>query len=161
MIDDGIVILPTSPEYYRNRDSKFPFRADSDFYYLTQFPEPEAVAVLEKSSGKFILFCRDKDPLKEQWDGYRIGQDEAISHYGADEAYSFNDIDVILPTLMQNQSRVYCTLGRYPVFDKQLIDYLNDMRGQNIRDIHIPLEFVDVGHILHEIALFKKPMSVN
>ena len=156
MIDDGIVILPTAPIYYRNRDVEFAFRPDSDFYYLTHFPEPEAIIVLIKKTNEFILFCRENDPTKELWNGTRAGLKNACKIYGADKAHSFNEIHKILPKLMQNQSKVYCNLGRYPVFDKQLIDYLNDMRGQNSRDINIPTEFVDIGHILHELRLYKR-----
>ena len=75
MGENSIAILPTANEQVRNRDVLFPFRPDSDFFYLTGFSEPEAVMVLlpNRKQGEFLMFCREKDPVKETWDGYRAG----------------------------------------------------------------------------------------
>ena len=96
---DAIAIVPTAPERIRNRDVHYPFRADSDFYYLTGFNEPEAVAVLipGRKSAEYILFCRQRDPEREQWDGLRTGQEGAVREYGADDSFPIEDLDDILP----------------------------------------------------------------
>lgn len=105
----SVAILPTSVEAVRNRDVHHPFRPDSDFYYLTGFAEPEAVMVLVpgRTHGEYILFCREKDPAKELWDGSRVGLDGAVAQYGADDAFPISDLDDILPGLLEERERVF------------------------------------------------------
>jgi len=114
---DGIVILPSAPVRTRSRDVEYRFRQDSDFYYMTGFAEPEAVAVLVpgRANGEYLLFCREKDPKREQWDGFRAGQAGAIKDYGADDAFPIEDLDDILPGIMESCSRVFYTMGQYGV----------------------------------------------
>src|SRR5690606_26388535 len=109
MGENAIAIIPSAPEKIRSRDTHFPFRQDSDFWYLTGFPEPEAVAVLVpgRKAAEYILFCREKDAEKETWHGRRAGQEGAIEIHGADDAFPIDDIDDILPGLMENRTRVY------------------------------------------------------
>src|SRR5690606_25716530 len=99
----SIAILPTAPLRVRNRDVHFPYRPDSDFFYLTGFPEPEAVAVLvpDRPQGEFILFCRERDPEMETWHGRRAGLEGACEIYGADDAFPIGDMDDILPGLLE------------------------------------------------------------
>lgn len=120
---DGIAILPAAPVRTRSRDVEYRYRQDSDFYYLTGFAEPEAVAVLVpgRDSGEFLLFCRDRNPDKEQWDGSRAGPTGAVSDYGADDAFPIDDIDDILPGIIESCSRVYYTMGMYSDFDLETI----------------------------------------
>ena len=89
LMGGDIAVLPTAPEATRNGDVHYPFRPDSDFYYLTHFPEPEAIAVLApgRSNGEFILFCRERDAEKESWNGSRSGLEGAVEKYGADDAF--------------------------------------------------------------------------
>jgi Xaa-Pro aminopeptidase len=105
---DGVAILPTAPIRNRNRDVDYSFRADSDFYYLTHFAEPEAVAVIVpgREHGEYILFCREKNPEKEIWEGRRAGLEGARAIYGADDAFPVSDIDEILPGLLENREKV-------------------------------------------------------
>ena len=95
----SIAILPTSPVRIRNRDVEYHFRPDSDFYYLTGFPEPNAVAVLipGRKQAEYILFCNERDPEMEIWNGPRAGQDGAVEDYAADDSFPISDIDDILP----------------------------------------------------------------
>lgn len=83
---DAIAVIPAASESLRNRDVEYPFRQDSDFLYLTGFPEPDAVAVLVpgREAGEYVLFCRDRDPDMETWNGRRAGPDGAVADYGAD-----------------------------------------------------------------------------
>ena len=116
LMGDGIAIVPTAPTYPRNGDVLYSFRPDSDFYYLTQFPEPEAVVVLipGRAEGEYIIFCREADPLKEQWDGRRAGLDGACDIYGAADAFPIQDIDDILPGLMENRAQNLLQHGPIP-----------------------------------------------
>ena len=103
MGDSSIAIVPTSPVRVRNRDIDYVYRPDSDFHYLCGFEEPEAVAVLipGRKQGEFLLFCREKDPVKEAWDGSRAGLEGACTVYAADDAFPISDMDDILPGLIE------------------------------------------------------------
>ncbi|MFQ5994290.1 MAG: Xaa-Pro aminopeptidase [Acidiferrobacterales bacterium] len=159
----GVAILPTAPERIRNRDVGFRFRPDSDFYYLTHFPEPEAVAVLVpgRSHGEYILFCRDRDPEKEIWEGRRTGLAGAREHYGADDAFPIDDIDEILPGLLENCDKVFYSMGRYQEFDTRLMGWVNEVRSKARTGVKAPGEFVDLNHILHEMRLYKRPEEIR
>ncbi len=153
----GAVILPAAIEKARNRDTHYVYRQDSDFYYLTGFGEPEAVAVLVpgRSAGQYLLFCRDRDPQREIWDGYRAGPDGAVSAYGADDAFPIDDIDEILPGILESCERVYYTMGRTPEFDTRLIGWVNEIRSRGRTGVHPPDEFIALDHLLHDLRLFK------
>ncbi|MGH8264661.1 MAG: aminopeptidase P N-terminal domain-containing protein, partial [Steroidobacteraceae bacterium] len=105
----AIAILPAAPVRIRNNDVEYAYRQDSDFFYLTGFSEPEAVAVLipGRAQGEYILFVRDRDPLRETWDGARAGTEGATRQFRADDACPIADTDEILPGLLENQTRVY------------------------------------------------------
>jgi Xaa-Pro aminopeptidase len=153
----GIAILPAAPVRTRSRDVEYRFRQDSDFYYLTGFAEPEAVAVLVpgRDKGEYLLFCRERDPLKERWDGQRSGPDGAIETYAADDAFPIDDIDDILPGIMESCSRVYYTMGLYAEFDSRIADWVNSLRSRESRGVHTPQEFVALDHLLHDMRLYK------
>lgn len=155
---DGVAIIPTAPHQPRNGDVLFPFRPDSDFYYLTHFPEPEAVAVLApgRPEGEFLLFCREKNPRKETWDGRRQGLAGAREQYGADQSFPFHKLDRQLPLLLENRAKVFVTMGRYPDFDSELIRWISEVRSRQRAGVHAPGEFIDLGHLLHEMRVIKK-----
>ncbi len=157
MDHEGVVILPTAQEMPRSRDVHFPFRPDSDFYYLTQFPEPEAVMILApgRPEGEFILYCRPKDPHGEQWEGKRYGTQGAIEDFGADQAFSIEEFENHLPSYLENQNRVYTLIGRYPEFDNRIIQAVSSIRRRQRSGIHPPGELVDLTHFLHEMRLIK------
>jgi Xaa-Pro aminopeptidase len=118
---DGIAILPAAPVRRRNGDVEYPYRQDSDFQFLTGFGEPEAVAVLmpHRPQGEYVLFCRDRDPTRELWDGPRAGPEGAVRDFGADDAFPIDDLDEILPGLLESRSRVFHTMGLHPEFDQR------------------------------------------
>ena len=156
LMGDGVAIIPTAPECHRNGDQEFKFRADSDFYYLTQFPEPESIAVLIPEEEKFILFCRERDAEKETWNGRREGIDGAIDNYQADESFPIDKFDDMLPGLLENHSKLFCNMGRYPHFDEKLIEAVTSLKMQKRSGISAPAELVDIGPILHELRLIKR-----
>lgn len=150
----GIAILPAAAEKIRSRDTFHPYRQDSDFYYLTGFDEPEAVAVLVpgRDGGEYLLFCRERDTEREQWDGYRAGPDGAVQDYGADDAFPFSDIDDILPGLMGDRDQVFYSMGTHPDFDQRMLGWLGALKtGRG----HGPDQLIAVDHLLHEARLVK------
>lgn len=163
MGEDSIAIITASPEKPRSRDTYYPYRQDSDFYYLCGFPEPEAVLVLipGRAHGQFVIFCRDRDPAREIWDGYRAGPEGACEQYGADDAFPISDIDDILPGLLEGKARVYYAVGKDRDFDQHLMAWVNDIRGRARAGAVPPGEFIDLDHLLHEMRLFKKPAELR
>ncbi|MBA3581597.1 MAG: Xaa-Pro aminopeptidase [Gammaproteobacteria bacterium] len=160
---DAIAVIPAAPERIRNRDAYYSYRQDSDFLYISGFNEPEAVLVLVpgRPQGEYILFCREKDPEKETWDGRRAGQEGATAQYGADDSFPISDLDDILPGLMENREKVYYTMGRYADFDKQMMVWLNRLREQSRAGVHAPNEFVSLEFILNEMRLFKSRAEIR
>ncbi|TWG91615.1 Xaa-Pro aminopeptidase [Luteimonas sp. J16] len=155
--EDAILVLPAAPERIRSRDTFFPYRQDSDLWYLTGFPEPEAVLVLVpgRRHGEALLFCRERDPEREGWDGPRAGPEGAVEAYGMDDAYPIDDLDEILPGLLEGRTRVYYHFGRDTEFDLKLIGWLNRVRAQVRLGAQPPHEFLELGHLLDEMRLFK------
>lgn len=153
----GIVILPAGPTRVRNRDVEYAYRQDSDFHYLTGFPEPEAVVVLMpgREHGEYVLFCRDRDPLRETWDGRRAGPEGAVRDHGADDAFPIGDIDDILPGMLEHSERVYYTMGLSAEFDQRLLGWVNQLRAAAKSGVTTPTEFVALDHLLHDMRLFK------
>ncbi len=160
---DAIAILPTNPERARNRDVDYPFRPDSDFFYLTGFPEPEAVAVLApgRPHGEYLLFCRDRDMEKEIWNGRRAGPEGAVEFYGADDAFPFSDIDEILPGLLESHERVFYTMGAAPDFDQRVIGWVNRLRSQSRAGKQAPDEFISLEHFVHDMRLYKSRAEIK
>lgn len=159
----GIVIQPNAPERIRNRDVHYPFRADSDFYYLSGFPEPESVLVLvpDRKQGEFLLFCRERDEEAETWHGRRAGLEGACELYGADDAFPITDLDDILPGLLENKDRIYYTMGRYADFDQRLVGWLNRVTDKGRAGVHAPDQFVSLGHVVHEMRLYKSSQELK
>ena len=161
--EDGIAILPSAPTRIRSRDVEYRYRQDSDFYYLTGFAEPDAVAVLApgRENGEFVLFCRDRDKLKERWDGSRSGPDGAIANFAADDAFPIDDIDDILPGLLESRNCVYYTMGAYADFDQRITEWVKSLRSRESSGVHTPHEFIALDHILHDMRLYKSRAEIS
>lgn len=159
----SIAILPAAPVKIRNRDVAFPYRPDSDFYYLTGFPEPAAVAVLipERAQGEFIVFCREKNPERETWEGPFAGLDGVCEHYGADDAFPISDIDEILPGLLEDKERIYYSMGEDSDFDQRVMKWVSEVRSQVRRGVTAPGEFIVLSHIVHEMRLCKSRQELK
>jgi Xaa-Pro aminopeptidase len=155
---DGIAIIPTAPELIRNRDSHYPYRFDSYFYYLTGFKEPESVLVLiAGNSPKSILFCRDKDMEREIWDGFRYGPGDAKEQFGFDEAYSISQLDEMLPKLMGNQANLFYSLGADCHWDARVTGWLNKVKEQARTGVSAPESVQDVRQLIDVARLIKSP----
>ncbi|MDF3030611.1 MAG: family peptidase [Moraxellaceae bacterium] len=158
MMEPGsIAILPAAPHHRRNRDTEYRYRQDSDFYYLSGFPEPEAVICLipGRKQGEFVLFCRERDREMEIWNGYRAGPEGAVKDHGADDAFPITDLDEIIPGLIEGRERVYVSMGAQPVFDQRLMGWVNSIRAKSRAGLHAPGEFLMLDHLLHDLRLFK------
>jgi Xaa-Pro aminopeptidase len=163
MEPQSIAIVPSAREIIRNRDVEYYFRQDSDFYYLTGFDEPDAVLVLipGRKHGEVVLFCRDRDPTMELWNGYRAGPEGACKDYGADDAFPIGDIDEILPGLIEGRERVYYAMGRHEEFDRSVMGWINSIRAKVRSGAHPPGEFVDLDHLLHDMRLIKSASELR
>ncbi|TQV71013.1 Xaa-Pro aminopeptidase [Aliikangiella marina] len=157
MGNNSIAILPSASEIVRSRDTHFSFRQDSDFHYLTGFPEPDAVLVLlpGREHGEYVMFCRERDPVMETWHGRREGQAGAKKNYGCNDAFPIDDIDDILPGLMEGRERIYYEFGNQAEFDDAIMGWVNSLRAQVKKGAHPPGELIDLSHILHDMRLIK------
>ncbi len=157
---EGVAIIPTAAEAIRNRDSHYPYRFDSSFYYLTGFKEPEAVLVLVGGGQpKSILFCRDKDPEREIWDGFRYGPAAACEQFGFDEAYSMDELDAKLLVLLANQPKVYFSLGVSALWDAKLTACLNHLSTQGRTGVTVPDAVCDPRKLIDAMRLYKSPFE--
>lgn len=157
MEPNSIAIIHSAREQVRSRDTEYPFRQDSDFYYLSGFVEPDAVLVLipGRAHGQFVMFCRERDPGMELWHGYRAGPEGVCEKHGADDAFPIGDVDDILPGLIEGRERVYYSMGRSARFDRQIMAWVNSIRSKEASGAVPPGEFTDLDHMLHELRLLK------
>jgi len=153
----GVALLPTAPERPRNRDSDFPYRHDSYFYYLTGFSEPGAWLVIE-ASGKTVkstLLCRPKDLEREIWDGIRLGPDAAPAQLGVDAAFSVDALDEKMPELLANQPAVWFPFATHPGLETQVDGWLNRVRAKVRLGAECPHSQHDLCRLLDEMRLVK------
>ncbi len=164
---DGIAVIPTAPEAVRNRDSHYPYRFDSYFYYLTGFTEPESVLILiagnslKGEPSKSILFCRDKDIEREIWDGFRYGPAAAKQQFGFDETYSINQLDELAPKLMSNQAKLLYSLGADNDWDARVTAWLNKVKDLARTGVSVPKAIVDVRQLVDKQRLIKTPFEIE
>jgi len=163
MEPNSIAVVPSAAIHIRNRDADYSFRQDSDFYYLTGFNEPHCVLVLVpgRAHGETVMFCRERDTEKEIWDGYIAGPDGACADYGLDDAFPIDDIDDILPGLIEGTERVYYAMGKNSDFDRQVMDWVNTIRAKVRAGATPPGEFLDLDHYLHDMRLFKSSAELR
>ena len=160
-LGQGVAVLATAPEQIRNRDSHFPFRFDSHFYYLSGFTEPEAVIVLLAEPQRAILFCRDKDIEREIWDGFRYGPTAAQQKFGFDEAYPISELDTRLPDLLANQPVLHYAINHDAAWDARVLGWLGRVREQARSGVMAPAELRDVRAAVDEMRLFKDAYEIE
>ena len=159
----GVAVIATASELSRNRDSEFPYRHDSDFFYLSGFEEPGATLVIkvDQNSEETHLFCRPKDPEREIWDGIRLGPEAAPKMLGVDSAHSNVELDTKLSELLADQDAVYVRLAESAETDRRLRHWMKQVRQQARAGINPPSEFHDVEAMIHEMRLFKDAHEIE
>ena len=155
----GLAAIPTAPQAIRNADTHYPYRPDSHFYYLSGFPEPEAVIVLlagaEAGDSRQVLFCRDKNPEREIWDGFRYGPDAAREIFGFDEAHSISELTARLAEWTCDRPTLYTPLGLYPDWDHAMTALLNEVRSRVRTGVAAPEAVIDVRALVGAMRLVK------
>ncbi len=153
---EGVMIITTAPEVLRNRDTPYPYRYDSYFWWLTGFAEPEAAVVLVSGSEpRQILFCREKHEEREVWDGFRWGPEAAQEAYGFDIGHSWDRLDEEMPALLENQQAVHYAIGRDIAWDNRIMGWLNAVRGKTRAGVRAPDRLLDARTLLDEMRLYK------
>lgn len=150
----GVAIVPTAPERQRNRDSDFPYRHDSYFYYLTGFTEPNAWLVVQ-GNGSSTLFCLPKDLEREIWDGYRLGPDAAPAHLGVQTAYPVTSLDQQLPTLLDGADAVWYPFAIHHQLESRVASWLDGLRSRVRYGAMVPTAQRDLCSVLDEMRLVK------
>lgn len=156
-ISGGVAVFPAAPTAIRNSDVEHEYRQDTDFYYLTGFEEPNAVALLtpDHPEHRFVLFVQPRDREREVWTGWRAGEEGARRDYGADAAFTIDKLDEELPKLAEKADRIYYRFGSDPTFDERLVGFMRRFQRQRQREGTGPTSVIDPAEILHEMRLIK------
>ncbi|MEN9897832.1 MAG: hypothetical protein RLZZ66_1481 [Pseudomonadota bacterium] len=159
----NIALISSAGVRVRNRDVDYPFRQDSDFYYLTGFNEPDALAVFipGRSQGEYILFCREFDEKKALWEGAHAGLEGAIKHYAADDSFPIDDVDDIVSGMLENKTKVFYPMGRDTDLDHSLQEWIRHIRSQSRSGVMAPAELASIEPIVHEMRLFKSAAELK
>lgn len=161
-LERGVAIFPAAPVRNRSNDTDYPFRQDSDFYYLTGFPEPEAVAVLRPGHRRpFSLFVQPRDPDREIWTGRRFGPAGVRRVFGADDSYTIDEFDRLLPELLAGPGPVYVAPGKFPDFDSKVNAVLDELRRKSRNGVKPVAAILDVREVLHEMRLKKSDTELE
>lgn len=157
-IGEGVAVIPTAPERIRNRDTHYPYRFDSHFYYLTGFQEPEsALVVVGGKEPRALLFCRERSEEREIWDGFRYGPDAARERYGLDEAHPIAELDEAMAQLLENQPALFYPVGVDSAWDLRATRWLNAVRARARAGVAAPERLQDVRSAIDEMRLIKDP----
>lgn len=162
-MNGGVAVFVNPDESVRSNDTNYKYRPNTDFYYLTGFTEPNSVAVFlpNHPEHKFILFVRPRDPEKETWDGRRAGVEGAVKNFGADIAFSIDELETKLPEYLKNMENLYYTIGAYPEFDQKIINMIVNLRKKGRKGDYAPTSIIEVGVITHEMRSIKSPEEIE
>ncbi len=154
---DTVAVVAAAPHLLRNRDTHYPYRQSSDFYYLTGFAEPDAVLVLAPNhpQGDSVLFCRPKDKMAEIWDGYRVGPEGACLNYGMDAAYPIAVLDEKISLWLSGRESIFYDIGGNLVFDQRILGWIQHLKSKVRSGVAIPHQYIALDSILHEMRLMK------
>ncbi|MDB4815861.1 Xaa-Pro aminopeptidase [Gammaproteobacteria bacterium] len=158
VLEDSAIIVSAASVKSRISDTEYSYRQDSNFYYLSGYEEPESLILIRPNQDKerFVIFCRDRDPLREQWDGFRTGQEGVIQGYGADAAYSINSIDEIMPKLLEGAKNIYFSMSAPCGVDAKISSWVEDIRKNTRSGAEPPQNLLSLDSILHEMRLIKE-----
>lgn len=161
-MNGGVAVFVNPDESVRSNDTNYKYRPNTDFYYLTGFTEPNSVAVFlpNHPEHKFILFVRPRDPEKETWDGRRAGVEGAVKNFGADIAFSIDELETKLPEFLKNMENLYYTIGAYPEFDQKIINMIVNLRKKVRKGDYAPTSMIETGVITHEMRSIKSPEEI-
>ena len=162
----SIAIIATSAVAMRNRDADYKFRADSSFFYLTGFAEPEAVAVIETFESidegyTYSLFCRERNRDLEIWNGYRAGVDGAVDEYEADEAYAIDLLDQEIIEKLLNKQKLFYRIGQQAEFDARVSQWIAEADAQQRRGNGSPAHVIQLDRLLDEMRLHKSAKEIE
>ena len=163
VLEDSAIIVGSASVKSRISDTEYPYRQDSNFYYLSGYEEPESLILIRPNHDKekFVIFCRDRDPLREQWDGFRSGQEGAVSNYGADLAFSINSLDELMPNLLEGTKNIYFSMSAPCGVDKKIAQWVEDIRKNTRAGAEPPQNLLSLDSILHEMRLFKEDYEMD
>ncbi len=159
----SVAIIAAAQECLRNGDAHYPYRQNSDFYYLTGLNEPEAVAVFipGRAEGEFILFNRERNPEMEIWVGPRAGQEGACKIYGADQSFAIEQLDEKMPQFLENHPRLYYAIGRDVGFNRRVLSWVATVQSKVRAGVNAPAEFYNIEKIVHEMRLRKTAAELD
>ena len=160
-IGSGVIILFNAPEQTRSRDTQHRYRHDSNFYYLSGFPEPDSIMLLVAgTNSKTILFCREKNPELELWDGIRTGPKKAAEIHGFDEAYPINQFHKKLPKIIKNK-KVFFDMGTHNIWDETIMNAVRAIHAKSKRENDAPDSICDIKDVIYEMRLIKDSHELN
>jgi len=160
----SIALLPAAEEKHRNADTEYPFRQESNFYYLSGFKEAGALLVLIKEQEgrtEFILFCRSSEPAAEIWVGKRMGPEGAVKHLGADRAFAIEEQDKLMPLLLGDKQHIFYSLGHHTAWDLRIISWFNSVRSKAKMGPKAPEAWIDLLAWIAEDRLIKSPAEIR
>ncbi len=160
--NDSVLIIPSARHYKRTRDVEYPYRQDSDFFYLTGFGESDSLMMLipDKKNGQFILFCKDKDPLRERWDGPITGPIQAKKDFDADQSYAIDKIEELLPNLIKGKKLIYAPYDKDEKFSLRLKKWIQSS-DRLLKIKNSKTKILNSSNILHEIRLIKSESEIR
>ncbi len=162
MDENSIAVIPAAHEATRSYDTEFKFRQDSDFWYLTGFPEPDAIAIIDPmSKTPYTLYVRPRDPEMETWFGRREGTAGAVKNYGADRAFSIEKFEGDLAKLLDGHEKLYYRFAVDKALDQKILNYLNTQRVRRLKTAYPPHTIIDPTIILGEMRLHKTEKEVE
>lgn len=162
VLEDSAIIVASALVKARISDTDYAYRQDSNFYYLSGYEEPDSLLLIRPNNDKekFIIFCRDRDPLREQWDGFRTGQEGAVQQYGADNAYSINSLDQMMPDLLAGVKNIYFSMSAPCGVDIKISHWMEDIRKNTRAGAEPPNNLLSLDSILHEMRLIKEDQEM-
>lgn len=163
VLEDSAIIISSASVKSRISDTEYAYRQDSNFYYLSGYEEPESLLLIrpDHDKEKFVMFCRERDPLREQWDGFRTGQEGAIEQYGADVAHSINSINQMMPSLLEGVKNIYFSMSAPCGVDLKISDWIESIRKNTRAGAEPPQNLLSLDSILHEMRLIKEDYEMN
>ncbi len=160
--EDAVAIIPAAHEKQRSYDTEFKFRQDNDFWYLTDFPEPDAIAVIDPAKrNKYTMFVRPRDPAMETWYGRREGVDGAMKNYGVQKAFSIDKFEKMFAKMLHGKSKLYYRFGIDTALDKLILSYLSGQRFARLKTAYPPHTIIDPSLIIHEMRLHKTDEEIE